>query len=66
MRFPVAAQMALQTAGAIGGVPGSPMPPHLRLALMVRRIASARKEAGPVLRRDTNVHPEVAAHPPIS
>ena len=29
MRFPVTAKMALATAGAIGGVPGSPMPPHL-------------------------------------
>jgi hypothetical protein len=29
MRLPVAAKIALQTDGAIGGVPGSPMPPHL-------------------------------------
>jgi hypothetical protein len=28
MRLPVAAKIALQIAGAIGGVPGSPMPPH--------------------------------------
>lgn len=27
MRFPVAAKIALVTAGAIGGVPGSPTPP---------------------------------------
>ena len=27
MRFPVAAKMALQSAGAIGGTPGSPTPP---------------------------------------
>ena len=27
MRFPVAAKMALQTAGARGGTPGSPTPP---------------------------------------
>ena len=29
IRLPVAAKMALRRAGAIGGVPGSPMPPHL-------------------------------------
>src|SRR5271156_4413869 len=29
MRLPVTAKIALATAGAIGGVPGSPMPPHL-------------------------------------
>jgi hypothetical protein len=29
MRLPVAAKMALAIAGAIGGVPGSPSPPHL-------------------------------------
>jgi hypothetical protein len=29
MRLPVTAKMALATAGAIGGVPGSPSPPHL-------------------------------------
>jgi uncharacterized protein len=27
MRFPVAAKIALQIAGAIGGTPGSPTPP---------------------------------------
>ena len=27
-RFPVAAKIALHTAGAIGGVPGSPTPPR--------------------------------------
>src|SRR2546425_3068174 len=27
IRFPVAAKIALHTAGAIGGVPGSPTPP---------------------------------------
>jgi len=29
MHLPVAAKMGLATAGAIGGVPGSPNPPHL-------------------------------------
>ena len=29
MRLPVTAKIALATAGAIGGVPGSPSPPHL-------------------------------------
>ena len=29
MRLPVIVKIALATAGAIGGVPGSPMPPHL-------------------------------------
>ena len=29
MRLPVTSKIALATAGAIGGVPGSPMPPHL-------------------------------------
>jgi hypothetical protein len=27
IRFPVAAKMALQSAGAMGGTPGSPTPP---------------------------------------
>ena len=31
MRFPVNAKIALQTAGAIGGVPGSPTPPGASL-----------------------------------
>src|ERR1700684_3996500 len=32
MRLPVTAKIALATAGAIGGVPGSPMPPHFPAA----------------------------------
>jgi len=28
MRLPVAAKMALQSAGATGGTPGSPTPPN--------------------------------------
>ena len=31
IRFPVAANIALQTAGAMGGVPGSPTPPGASL-----------------------------------
>ena len=36
IRLPVAAKIALQTAGAIGGTPGSPMPPHLSPPLSAR------------------------------
>ena len=36
MRLPVAAKMALVTAGAMGGVPGSPMPPGASPLWMMR------------------------------
>ena len=36
MRFPVTAKIALHTAGATGGVPGSPMPPQRAPRLSVR------------------------------
>jgi len=48
-RIPVAAKMALATAGAIGGVPGSPTPPTADAPLSTRWTAitgaSARRTA---------------------
>ena len=39
MRFPVTAKIALHTAGATGGVPGSPIPPQRAPLLSVRYVS---------------------------
>jgi hypothetical protein len=41
MRFPVAAKMALQSAGGTGGTPGSPTPPDWRIHRAPPRCAAA-------------------------
>ena len=50
IRLPVMAKIALHTAGATGGVPGSPMPPHFGPLLRQRWVsifgASASRTIG--------------------
>jgi hypothetical protein len=73
IRLPVAAKIALQTAGATGGTPGSPTPPKgssmpairdvlLRLALAVM-VLRARKSVRPRLRIKRPPISSVSSHP---
>jgi hypothetical protein len=53
MRLPVAAKIAVQIAGAIGGTPGSPTPPRQASGLWRSRDSAGATSNVPGLARDT-------------